>query len=255
MSRYYFVLAALPPLTLGSKPEMSFKEFQELLELNLTEKDLKKVDSLLEPIDIYNVKALWLGLPLDEKGTMVPKDLEEALLVRDSLPRYIIDFLERYEATSDRLAHFSSLYVSFYQQKWSGFLEKYFHFEREIRLIFTALRAKALQRDLVKELQFEDPFDPFVAQILSQKDMGEYIPPREYENLKTLFVENSSEPEKLALVLLKYRFEKIEEMEENEHFTIDQILGYTARLLIVENWHQLDHEKGKLAVEELSRYG
>jgi hypothetical protein len=252
---YYFLPSALPPLTLGIKPDISFKEFREMLLLNLTLTDLKKLDALLAPIDLYNVKALWLRMPLDDKGTIAARDLEESLLVRDSIPPYLVEFLEQYDATADRLRNFSSLYASLYRREWDGFLGKYYQFERELRLILTALRAKRAGRDLVRELQFEDPYDPLVAQILAQKDGAEYTPPIEYEELKTLFVDNSLEPEKLAFALLKYRFDKIEEMEENELFTIDHVLGYAARLLIVESWDQLDREKGSMAMEELSRYG
>jgi hypothetical protein len=252
---YYFFSSALPHLTLGVKPELSFKEFREMVALNLPPDDIKKVQLLLAPIDLYNVKALWLGVPLDDRGTLVARDLEEALLVRDLLPAYLIDFLEQYDATADRLRNFSALYAALYRRKWDGFLGRYYRFEREIALILTALRAKQAKRDLVRELQFEDPYDPLVAQILAQKDGEEYTPPVEYEDLKSLFVDNHLEPEKLGFALLKYRFDKIEEMEENGVFSMDHILGYAARLLIVEGWDQLDREKGVIAMEELSRYG
>ena len=255
MNRYYFVSTAIPPLALGSKPEISFKELREVLELNVTARDLHRLNRLLEPIDLYNVKSLWLDLPLDDRGTLSAWDLAEALLVRTPLPLYLAYFLEQYESTADRLRYFPSLYAALYRQEEKGFLGKYFLLEREIRLVLTALRAKRANRDIVKELQFEDPLDPLVFQILSQKDAPEYEPPSEYAELKTLFFDNLLEPAKLALGLLKYRFNKIEAMEENEYFTMDQILGYAARLLIVESWDHLDKEKGNMALEELSRYG
>ena len=255
MAHYYFVPAALPPLTLGVKPEISFKELREMLLLNLTSGDLKELSLLLRPIDLYNIKAFWLGLPLDDRGNFSARDLEEALLVRDSLPSFLVDFLERYESSSDRLRYFSSLYASLYREEERGFLGKYFSFEREVRLVLTALRGKRAGRDLVRELQFDDPTDPFVAQILAARDAPEYTPPREYEDLKSLFVENSTDPKKLAFALMEYRFKKIEELEESEHFTIGQILAYAARLLIVESWDRLDKEKGTIAMEELSKYG
>lgn len=190
MANYYFLITALPPLTLGVKPEISFKEAKEMLALNLTPSDAHEVKRLLRPIDLYNIRALWLGLPLDERGNFEAKNLEEELLVQESLPPYLIDFLERYEATQDRLRYFSSLFVSFYRDelpKLKGFNLKYYKFERELRLVLTALRAKRQGRDIVRELQFEDPTDPFVADILAQKDAPEYTPPMEFEELKTLF--------------------------------------------------------------------
>ena len=255
MAHYYFVSAALPPLALGVKPEITFKELREMLALNLTSRDLERFNLLLRPIDLYNLKAFWLGLPFDEKGNFTARELEEALLVRDPLPAFLIDYLERYESVSDRVRYFSSLYASLYREEAGGFLGKYIRFERESRLILTALRAKKEGRDFVRELQFEDPSDPFVAQILAQKDAPDYMPPREHEGLKAIFMENGRDPNKLAFALMEVRFRKIEELEENEHFSLDRILAYAARLLIVENWDQLDKEKGSMAVEELSKYG
>ena len=254
MANYYFLITALPPLAIGKKPEISFSEMREMLDLNLTAADRKKIKTFLRPIDLYNIRALWMGFPLDERGNYTSKGLEEALLVRDWLPSYLAEYLDRYESTADRLRFFSSLYASlFREENLDGFLLKYYRFEREIRLVLTALRSKKTGRDLTRELQFEDPYDSFVADILSQKDAAEYTPPKEYEDLKTVFMENSGSPEKLNRAILKYRFEKIEEMEENQDFTIDRVLNYLARLFIVESLEALDPEKGMDAVERLSQ--
>jgi hypothetical protein len=255
VAKYYFLGSALPPLSLKTVPEMGFKELRDLVSMNLTPSDLQQFYLLLESIDLYNIKALWLGLPLDDRGTRTGKELEEALLVRDDLPSYLSDFLNQYESVEERLRYFSSLYASMYRQEGEGFLRKYYAFERELRLVLTALRAKKANRDIVRELQFEDPQDPFVAQILAQKDAPDYTPPMEYEEVKTFFMEHHGDPRKLSEALLKYRFEKIGEWEENEPFTLDRILAYATRLLIVESALPRDQEKENIAIEELSKYG
>jgi hypothetical protein len=90
-----------------------------------------------------------------------------------------------------------------------------------------------------------------IAEILAQKDAPEYIPPKEYEELKNLFMDNHSDPKKLNRAILQFRFNKIEEMEENQDFSINRVLAYIARLMVVEALSELDQEKGK---EQLSRY-
>ncbi len=258
MSEYYFVNAALPPLELGVKPELSFHELREILVENLTPEDLKQVNYLLRPVDLANIRAFWMGIPLDDKGNFTPKELEENLLVRDGLPEYLVDFLERYESVDDRLRFFPSLYASLYrdtQPKLKGFLLKYYQFERELRLILTALRAKKTGRDVVRELQFEDPTDPLVAEILAQKDAADYTPPQEYEDLKGLFERHYHNPKELHRALLEYRFARYEEWTENEFFSLDRILSYVARLMIVESWEGLNLERGRALIEDLSKYG
>lgn len=188
MESYYFLISAFPPLTLDAKPEITFKELQQLLVLNLTEQDLKAVQQLLRPIDFYNIRALWLGMPLDDRGNMDAATLEEELFAQEALPSYLAEFLERYEDPKDRLRYFSFLYACFYAEEKKGrFLRKYFRFDREVRLVLAALRGKQAGRDPAKEFQFEDPTDPLVAGILAQKEAPEYTPPPEYEDLKTLF--------------------------------------------------------------------
>jgi len=253
--QYYFIGTALPPLTLGAKPELSFKESKEMLAANLSASDMRKIDDLLWPVDLANIRALWMGLPMDEKGIYTPKELEEALLVREGLPEYLNEYLDRYDSVQDRIKYFPSLYASMYrdmQEREKGFLLKYYTMEREIRLVLTALRAKHFGKDVARELQFEDPHDPFVMDILAQKDSIDYTPPQEYEDLKELFLHNLSDPKRLHLALLEYRFKKI---ESNEPFSLDRILAYMVQLMIVESWESLDKEKGKALIEDLSKHG
>ena len=256
--RYYYLLSALPQLSLKSPPEMTFKELKDLLFLNLSPEDFEKLRVLLRPIDLYNIRALWLGQPVDERGNFTAKELEDALLVRDGLPEYLVEFLDRYETTAQRLKAFPSLFASFFRESEDarkGFLSRYYRFERERMLVLTALRAKAFGRDLVRELQFEDPTDLFIANLLAQKDSPDFIPPAEFEDLKILFVEKAHDPEKLNRAILEYCLKKIEEMEDDgTPFSIDQVLGYVARFIIVDSRFQLDREQGKLEVEKLSEY-
>jgi hypothetical protein len=93
-----------------------------------------------------------------------------------------------------------------------------------------------------------------IARILAQKDAKEFEPPKEFEDLKPLFMENSNSPSDLHVAILKYRMEKIEEMEEESPFSIDQILGYVARFLIVDEWFRLSPHNLKDS-EKTNRYG
>lgn len=253
MAGYYFIISAMPSLQLG-KAEMSFKEFKELLALNLSEKDMGEVEKLLRPIDLYNIRALWLGAPLDDRGNFDAKELEEKLLTQEALPTYLIDFLQRYDSIPERLRYFSILYTEFFldmRRKTSGFLAEYFAFERELKLVLTALRAKEMKKDIVRELQFEDPTDLLVADILAQKDATDYVPPIEYEDVKNIFSDNKSDPRKLELAILQYKLAKIEEMEEMQDFGIDRVLNIAARLLVIEEIARQDPKKG---MERLSHY-
>jgi hypothetical protein len=256
MGHYYFVICSFPQIALGVKIEMTYEKAREMLSLNLSLKDWRLVVLFQRLVDVRNIRALWLQEPLDPRGNYGEKELEESLLVRDSLPPFIAEFLERYDLPEERLRYFPALYAALYRDtidELSGFLKRYYQLEREIRLSLTALRAKAIGRDLIQELQFEDLSDPFVAQLLAQKDDKETILPEEYEDLKIAFLENRSEPKKLYRAILQLRLSRIEELEVGRPFTMDQVLGTLARLSIVETWDQLDDQKGREALAQVCR--
>lgn len=259
MNRYSFLTSCLPDIHVGTKPEISFQEVLDLLSLNMVRRDQKRLSQLLLLIDLDNIKAFWLGLPLNRAGTMNAKELEEALLVQDFLPSFCLDFLDRYETFEERLKHCPALYASLYREMEeisTGFVRSYYRMEREVRLVLMALRAKALGRDVMEELQFEDLYDPFVMQIAAQKDALQYIAPKEYEPLQEMFETKGDDPMALHRSLLEYRFDRILEMEEHyASFTMDRILGFLARLMIVELWSQLDRQRGLSIVDDLSKNG
>lgn len=242
MTYYYFVASALPPLQIDLPPELGFQEFADLLKDNLTEADLAKVWVMRYYYDIQNMRSWWKNEELDPRGNLDDVELEEALIAREGLPDYVQDFLEHYTTPESRLHHFSALPVAYFATESkiaTGFLQKYLAFEREWRLVLSAFRAKQLGRDLTVELQFEDPNDDFVAQILAQKDAKTYTPPDEYQELKSLFETHVNDPIALHLALCEYRFNKIQELVGIDIFSIDRILGYMARLIIVEKWQAL----------------
>lgn len=252
MRNYYFVAASLPELKLGEKPEISFEELVYRLSLNLSRQDLEKVEVLRRYIDLLNIRALLLEEPLDPRGNLSEKELDEALLLETFFPPYVFDFLNQYEDKKDQVRNFSALLLRYFTEEGKekeGFLKKYLAFEREWRLVVAAMRAKKYKMDITRELQFEDFTDPIIADVLAQKDVEQYEPPAEYQDLKELIHACGDDPWALFKTISEYRFQKIEEMSGYPLFSIDWILGYMARLMLVEQWVELDEEKGKNILE------
>lgn len=252
--KYYFLGIAIPEVQIGVEPEITFSQFWEMLKLNLSDRDLKKAKAVRFLDDIYNIKAYWLGDKLDPHGNLNSQELEEMLLQGENTPQFILDYLQKYEGDEDRLKYFSALVAGYFQYeipRVDGFLKQYLEMEREIRLLFVGFRAKLLGRDLFRELQFEDPNDDFVAQILAQKDTKEFEPPVAYTELKPVFEKFNAEPLKLHQALLEYKFNKIEEILGYDKFSIDRILGYMIQLMMAEKWFALDHEIGTKIIDRL----
>lgn len=253
-TNYYFTASILPELQLNNPPEISFSDFIFLLKTNLTNHDYSQVVVMRRYYDIQNMRKFWLGERLDQKGNFTQMELEESILTQVGLTDYMINFLEKYEKLDDRLRFFSELVASYYREEVLeaiGFLKDYLEFEREWRLVLTGFRALVFKKDLNKELQFEDAYDPLTAQILAQKDANIYEPPLRYTDLKPVFEKYKDLPLDLYQALSEYRFNKIATMIGVEDFSIGKILGYMAQLIIVESSFELNKKNGLKVVEEI----
>ena len=201
MANYYYVGTLLPPLSFDSPPEMTIEELDLLFRDNLNSHDYEKLHAIRRFYDILNIRSYWLEEELDPRGEMTPLDLGEALVNRAGLPAYVYDFMDRYPKKEDRIHHFPDLLAKAFQsgaKLKDPFLRKYLNFERELRLVMTAFRAKKLGRDLSVEFQYEDPEEDLIAQMLAQADAKTYEPPEKYKELKALFEKHGDHPDGIA---------------------------------------------------------
>lgn len=248
MAKYYFIGTLLPPLSFDTPPEINFAQLETLLHDNLTRKDYERTVAIRQIFDILNLRSFWLGEELDPRGELTAIDFEEALINRIGLPGYVYEFVDTHQSLADRIHHFPFLLAKFFQSTENlkdPFLRQYMKFERELRLVMTAFRAKKLGRDLSVELQYEDPEEELIAQLLAQKDAKVYEPPEKYKELKILFEKYGDDPLALQKAIDVYRFETIESfVDMADTFSIERILVYLAQLLIVEKWFEFDKAKG-----------
>lgn len=255
MTKYYFVGTLLPSLSLDHPPEISFAELDRLLQDNLTSKDYEKTLAIRRYFDILNMRAFWLDEELDPRGELTSVELEEAWGSGVGLPDYIYDFLDQYEKKEERLHHFPWLLVKFFQssaQINDPFLRFYLRFEREIRLVLTAFRAKKWGRDLSVELQYENPEEDLIAQLLAQQDAKVYEPPEKYQDLKVLFEKWGDQPLALQKALDEYRLNAIAQIvNQDDPFSLERLLAYLLQFIIIEKWFKLDPVKGIQIVDTL----
>ncbi|MDF2577246.1 MAG: hypothetical protein K0S74_730 [Chlamydiales bacterium] len=258
---YYFLIPTLPSLQFNVEPSIPFKELIVWFRERLCKKDLDQLSALQRWLDLNNLRQFWKEGKIDPRGNFQTVEaLQEALEYRKGFPEYVFEFIDRYQNDKTKvLQHFSELISTFFSQEiitHTGFLNRYFIFEREWRLVMLGLRAKQLGRDLAIELQYEDPTDPIVAQLLAQKDSANYDPPTSDPWLKKIITEQREEvtPKQLYIDLARYRFERIAEfLTPQDQFTLDHILCYAAQLIILEQWRELDQKQGALIAENILR--
>jgi len=254
MSNYYFLGTRLTTLSIDQPAEITFEEFDQLMRDNLTAKDYAKAEVIRRFYDLENIRNYWNKEPFNPYGMLDANELEDALITGHGLPDYIYGYIDKYERKEDRLKHFPELIAAYTHEELShltGFVKKLLRFEREWRLVMVGFRAKKLGKDVAWELQFEDPEDEIVQQILAQKDAKTFEPPEKYAALKPIFQKYQDTPLALHQALSQYRLDKIDEMVEFDQFSFEMILAYMVRLLIIENWQHLNKEKGLEIVNKI----
>lgn len=254
LNDYYFLATLIPPIKLGERIELPYSELKLLLSLNLAQKEMHQVELLRRYYDIQNMRNIWLGNSVEPYGNYAQEELEEALIAERGFPDYINQFLKNFPETKDRLFYFSKLMNDYYKETLrgaKGFLRRYMKFEREWHLVMVALRARTLDRNLAAELQFEDPEDPFVAQILAEKDSTPYAVPEPYLRLKVLYDKYVDYPLDLHQALVGYSFDYVEEYLELDAFSFDRIMGSLIETILAEKWLALDRERGEKILSTL----
>jgi len=236
MQNYVFLGTVLPPLQFGQQLDFGFDALLEIYKMNMNRSDLEKVESIRRYIDLRNVLEHLKKNLLDHRGNLTEREIDEALLSREGLPSYLYDYLDEHETVEEQIQHFSKVFMQFFngsQQKKGSFLEFLFSFEREWRLLMVGYRAKELNLDIAKELQHEDFHDPFVMQILAQKDSPYFEFPFEYSELGDGLKDLQKDPMEHYDFMAEFRFDQIEERIQNVPFSVDYALGYLVQFMIV----------------------
>lgn len=247
MKRYFYLAASLPELGLDFKPNITFNDFIEDAKTYLKKEDYYYIVIIRELIDIENIRRLLLEQVIDDRGNLSETSLDEAVLGKVDLPVYAVDFLDTYPDTRSRLDNFAAIYASFfnfYKNTKNAALNQYLSFEHELRLWMTLLRAQKIGQDFTQALQFEDPKDPLIMSMLVQDHNADLILPDEFKKLKSIYENYSTNPVVLQKKIEEFKISKINELVQDNFFSIDVILGFIAKLLIVEQWQSLNLEEG-----------
>ena len=73
----------------------------------------------------------------------------------------------------------------------------------------------------------------------------------EYSELSDLMIATYPDAWEQHKAFAEYRFKKVEEMAEEAVFSIDVILAYMARLMLIEQYNELDKEKGQIIFRDV----
>lgn len=250
----YYLICSLPPLDFDHPPPLSVDSYLTVASDLMSEKELKSIEVLLRYIDIENLYAVWTKNPWNAQGQWSEKELKTRSLLQEKMPGYVSAYLQRYHDLDKKIRHFGELVSLYFRKELKeahGFLKQYLEFEWRLRIAMAFLRAQLLERDLKEELQFYDFQDPFMDQIMGQKEEKEALASYGFEEVAVFYETSHLNPVELDEKLDRFRFHQIENMVEEEHFSFDKALAYLVCLIILQRRNQRNLKQGKQIVEEI----
>ncbi|MEG0887270.1 MULTISPECIES: DUF2764 family protein [Bacteroides] len=257
MSKYYYLVAGLPELTLeDSKLSYTIADFKTEIYSSLSMADQKLIDLFYLKFDNANLLKLLQNkeADIDLRGNYTAEELIEAIeQIREGgemdvkkLPSYLSTFLTDYfNASSDETImaedHLAALYYTYAMQCGNQFVSSWFEFNLNINNILIAFTARKYKWDVSRNvIGYTDVCEAL--RTSGARDFGltgevEYFDQLLKINELTELVEKEKKLDSL-------RWNWMEDAVFFDYFTVERLFAFVLKLEMIERWLALDKEKG-----------
>ncbi|MDL2255773.1 DUF2764 domain-containing protein [Parabacteroides sp. OttesenSCG-928-G06] len=269
MSKYYYLIAGLPNISLDDhKIPFTVEAFYAELKGMLSSRDKKLTDLFFLKFDNKNLLNFLLHpeREWDHRGHFTKSSYkevfdairEEEKLPENNLPPYMIAFLEQYQAEAeketgesktvsweDRLA---GLYYAYAMKNKNQFVADWYELNLNINNVLTAITARKFNLDkacyIVGDNEIAKTLRTSNARDFGLGDSVEYLPV-----LQRITEETDLLLREKKLDQLKWQW--LEELTFFKTFDIESVLAYMLKLEMMERWTSLDKSKGEKTFREL----
>lgn len=257
MSKYYYLVASLPELTLeDSKLSYTVADFRTEIYPSLSSSDQKLIDLFYLKFDNANVLRLLEDKEtiIDARGNYSAKELNDAIAAikeggevsSKEIPSYLSVFISDYFHTpaesavlhEDRLA---ALYYEYAMKCGNKFIASWFEFNLTINNILIAFTARKYKWDIAQHIVG----DTDVCEALRTSGARDFGLSGEVDYLEQLVkISEINELVEREKRLDSLRWNWMEEATFFNYFTIERIFVFLLQLEMIERWIALDKEKG-----------
>ncbi|WP_346859847.1 DUF2764 family protein [uncultured Draconibacterium sp.] len=261
---YYCLVAGLPDLLFNeNKLAVNSRNFREELQHQLSPSDYKLVEYLFLPFDNKNLLNLLFkqNKPFDSTGLLSKMTLEEELQPfeeESTLPQYMQEFIKwmkdrsskEYTIEAENILH--GLFFEYVLTTKNHFLKNWFLFELNIRNTVTAFNCIRYKYDLEEQLlnvqQNVSVYHLLLNRKLKYELFDDELP---YNDQIFRIAESDATSIEKEKTLDGIRWNYLDEHTFFHYFTIEKILSFVLKLLILERWMKLDTETGKQLLDRL----
>lgn len=257
MSKYYYLVAGLPELTLeDSKLSYTVADFKTEIYSGLSFSDQKLMDFFYLKFDNSNVLSLLKDkdADMDARGTFSREELVEYIFVikeggevnTKEFPSYLSVFISDYFNTSAEDAalledHLAALYYEYAMRSENEFISSWFEFNLALNNILVAFTARKYKWEVARHIIGNTE----VCEALRTSSARDFGLSTEVDCLESLMkISETTDLVEREKKLDSLRWNWVEEATFFNYFTIERIFAFLLQLEMIERWIALDKEKG-----------
>ena len=257
MSKYYYLVAGLPELTLeDSKLSYTVADFKTEIYPGLSSSDQKLIDLFYLKFDNANVLKLLKDKDavIDLCGNFSAAELNEYIATikeggevsAKEFPSYLSVFISDYFNTPAESAvlhedHLAALYYEYAMKCGNKFVSSWFEFNLTINNILIAFSARKYKWDVAQNVVGNTE----VCEALRTSGARDFGLSGEVDCLEQLMkISEITELVEREKKLDSLRWNWMEEATFFDYFTVERIFAFLLQLEMIERWIALDKEKG-----------
>lgn len=258
---YIAFIAGLPEIAWDDrKLSLTVAEFREQLREYITGRDEKLIDLFFLPNDNAQVLRLLRKQEPDAALTTVypVKLLEDEIIEPDkAIPSYLRDFITdfkeehlRYDVSPENVL--SWMYYDYMREADNLLVKRYAEFSMNLKNLVTALNARKYGMEISREVIGDNEL-AIALRTSNAKDFGLGMDYPYVEKVLALMDNDNLVERERGLDLIIWNF--LDEAVTFEYFSLERVISYMLRLMIVERWSKMSSESGrKVFMEMIERF-
>lgn len=259
---YYYLVAGLPDIILdNTKKGLTLSSFIDDISEQIHEKDVPLLALFRLPFDNKNLINLLEKheKEFDGRGNFSQDMLEEEIKQPDSLPDYMMTFLEAYKEEKlpfPELSLEDQLNWLFYDEVTgheNPFVKEWFSFDLDLRNVLAGLNCRKMAKNgeadfsLTKSIVCKND----VTELIHKSNAPDFSLSNQLPWIEKVVAMNTDDLVEFEKNIDTLRWEMLNELTTFTYFQIETVLAFVGKLEMVERWQKLDPETGKEKLEKL----
>lgn len=257
MSNYTAFIAGLPDIAWDDrKLSLSVSEFREQIKDYISGNDEKIQDIFFLPNDNAQVlRLLNRQEPHPGLATVYPlRQLEEEVQdTGNALPSYLQHFIADFK--EERLLQdispeneLSQRYYNYMMAAGNPLVHSYAEFAMNLKNLVTAVNSRKYEREVAREVIGNNDF-AIALRTSNSKDFGLSMDYPWVDKVIGLMDNDNLVERERGFDLIVWNF--LDEAVTFEYFSLERVISYMLKLMIIERWSKMDTESGRKVFMEL----